>query len=78
VRDGAAITTTIDNHTVDEAMDAYVKWRELCAMVRETYDRWRRAPRAGAAVAFLEYRIALDREERSSLEYAELIRCLAR
>ena len=66
------MSTTIDQHLPDDAMDAYVEWRELCIAVQEAYDRWTHAPRSEAAGAFLDYTIALDREEHSSLEYAVL------
>jgi hypothetical protein len=64
---------TIDDRLVDEAMDAYVGWREICGDLRDAYERWTRAPRSRAAAAFAQYATALDREERASLEYAVLI-----
>ena len=67
------MSTTIDKQLVDEAMDAYVDWRQLCLAVQGAYDRWVRAPRSQRAAAFLEYMIALDREEHSTLEYRLLI-----
>lgn len=70
------MSATIDKHLLDEAMDAYVDWRELCCAVQDAYERWSCAPRSGTAAAFREYTIALDAEERSSLEYRLLIECL--
>jgi hypothetical protein len=69
------MSATIDNDLFDEAMDAYRDWRELCRSVQDAYERWARAPRSRAAVAFWEYTIALDLEERSSLVYRLLIEC---
>ena len=70
--------TTADKHLVDEAMDAYVDWRERCLAVQDAYGRWAHAPRSRAASAFREYTTALDREEGSSLHYALLMGCLVR
>jgi hypothetical protein len=58
---------------IDEAMDAYVEWREECARVWDAYHRWLSAVRADAALAFPAYLAALDREERASEVYAGLI-----
>jgi hypothetical protein len=70
--------TTGDNRLVDEATHAHVDWLERCLAVQDAYDRWARAARSRAAAAFLEYTIALDREERSSLKYAQLVGCVVR
>jgi hypothetical protein len=72
------MSTTIDKRIVDDAMDAYVDWREGCLAVQDAYDRWTRASRSETAAAFLEYTIALDREERSSLQYALVVGSLVR
>jgi hypothetical protein len=72
------MSTTIDKHLVDQAMDAYVDWRELCRAVQDAYERWTRAPRSRAGIAFREYQHALVCEERSSLQYAVLVGCLGR
>lgn len=58
---------------VDETMDAYVAWREECARVWDAYRRSLSRVRADAAGAFPAYVAALDREERASEVYAELI-----
>jgi hypothetical protein len=70
------MSPTIDMQLVDEAMDAYIDWRELCCAVQDAYERWARAPRSRMAAAFREYTMALDAEERSSLEYRLLIECI--
>jgi hypothetical protein len=58
---------------VDEAMDAYVEWREECIRVWDAYHRWLSAARADAPFAFPAYVAALDREERASEVYAGVI-----
>jgi glucan phosphorylase len=58
---------------VDEAMDAYVDWREESHRVWEAYERWLDAARADIAFACLAYVAALDREERAAEVYADLI-----
>jgi hypothetical protein len=63
---------------VDETMDAYVDWREECAHVRYAYHRWVSAVKADGALAFRAYVAALDREERASQVYADLIVRLGR
>src|SRR3954447_26782240 len=74
----SAMSTTIDKRLVDEAMDAYVDWRELCLAVQSAYERWERAPRSKPGIALRDYQVALDREEQSSVEYALLSGCLSR
>jgi hypothetical protein len=63
----------LDKQLVDEAIEAYVDWREECAGVWDAYERWARAPRIDAAGAFSAYRAALDREECASHTYADLV-----
>lgn len=57
---------------LDEAVDAYVDWREESAEVWDAYERWRHAPAADDALA-LAYCAAVDREELASHVYAELM-----
>jgi hypothetical protein len=63
---------------VDDVMTAYVKWREACLRVRETYDTWHTASRAEVDEAFPAYNAALDAEQRASETYAGLITQLDR
>ena len=63
----------IDKRPVDEAVDAYVDWREERASVWVAYARWAGAPVADCPLAFSAYRAALDREERAAHVYAELM-----
>jgi hypothetical protein len=67
------MNTTTDSHRIDEARDAYVEGLELAIAVQDAYVRWRHGPRREAAVSFAAYTSALDLEERSALEYAELV-----
>ena len=62
-----------DKQLVDDAMDAYVDWREECAQVWAAYERWASAPTFDTARAFSAYRAALDREESASHAYARLL-----
>jgi hypothetical protein len=63
----------LDRQLVDEAIEAYVDWREECADVWDAFDRWASAPGVDAAAAFSAYRAALDREECASHAYATLV-----
>jgi hypothetical protein len=63
----------VEKQLVDEAIDAYVDWREECAGVWDAYERWARAPRIDAEGTFSAYRAALDREECASHAYADLL-----
>ncbi|MEA2428656.1 MAG: hypothetical protein QOF37_2284 [Thermoleophilaceae bacterium] len=58
---------------VDEAMDAYLDWRQECIAVSDAYRRWSAAGAADAALAFRGYLAALDREQLASEVYAGLI-----
>lgn len=60
--------------TVELAVDAYVAWREECVAVRTAYLVWRRAHAAEAALAFVAYEAALDREEVAAEAFAALMR----
>ena len=62
-----------DKRLVDEAVDAYVDWREERATVWDAYARWTSAPVPDSLLAFSAYRAALDREERAAHVYAELM-----
>ena len=63
----------IDKRLVDEAVDAYVDWREERASVWDAYARWASAPVAHCPLAFSASGAALDREERAAHVYAELM-----
>jgi hypothetical protein len=65
--------STARRRLIDETIDAYVDWREECARVLEAYHCWLGAPEADTALSFWAYMAALDREERASEVYAELI-----
>ncbi|HWE09210.1 MAG TPA: hypothetical protein VG325_07640 [Solirubrobacteraceae bacterium] len=67
-------TTRRRKRLIDEAIRAYVGWREECAAVWDTYRRWTSAEPREAAVAFAAYMAALDREERASGVYVQLSR----
>jgi hypothetical protein len=58
---------------VDEAMTAYVRWRQASAHVWDADRRWRDATQADVDVAFRAYNAALEREEGACEIYAQLI-----
>jgi hypothetical protein len=60
--------------TLDDAVYAYVDWRDECTAVWHAYRRWAKASTADAALAFGAYTAALDREESAAKVYAELMR----
>lgn len=64
------MNTRYERRLVDEAIDAYVDWREECATLKDAYRRWTQASDADAEFAFWGYRAALDREESASFAYA--------
>jgi hypothetical protein len=55
------------------AMDAYLDWRDECSAVSDAYRDWADAREPDAAMAWRAYEDALDREERASLVYADLV-----
>jgi hypothetical protein len=63
---------------IDEAIEAYIEWREERAAVWNAYTLWEDAPVGDAALAFPAYRAALDREQRACEIYAELVGRLGR
>ena len=64
------------HEVVDEALDAYVGWREECDGAREAYRRWSSAARADRMLAFCAYLAALDREEVAANVYSDAMRRL--
>jgi hypothetical protein len=66
-----------DTQLIDEAMDAYVEWREECVAVWDAFARRANAPGTDDATAFSAYRAALDREECASNAYAVVLARIA-
>jgi hypothetical protein len=58
---------------VDDAVFAYVQWREECAGVWDAHARWTGAADEDIAPAYTAYRAALEREEAAAHAYAGLI-----
>lgn len=58
---------------VDEAVLAYVEWREECATVWAAYSRWTSTAADDSGGAHAAYRAALDREEAAAEVYARLV-----
>jgi hypothetical protein len=59
--------------TVDLMIDDYVSWREACADVTSSYQRWRVADRSEEMRAFSAYVAALDREEWAAIAYQRAV-----
>lgn len=67
------MNTPNEKRLVDDAIDAYVDWREACLALSDAYRRWAHACSADAGLAFSDYRATLDREERASRAYESLV-----
>ena len=61
-------------HALDDALLAYVEWREECAEVWSICAWWASAPAEDARRADAAYRAALDREEAAAKGYALLMK----
>jgi len=70
---GATVPSFWQQQLVDEAVLAYVQWREECATVWATYSRWTSAAAEDARGAHAAYRAGLDREEAAAKVYASLV-----
>ena len=62
------------NQLVDDAVIAYVEWREECIGVWNAYGWWASAPPEDVRRGHEAYRAALDREEAAAKVYAGLMR----
>jgi hypothetical protein len=70
---GATLPSLWHEQLVDEAVLAYVAWREECATVWAAVNRWAGAATEDARGAHAAYRAALDREEAAAKVYASRI-----
>ena len=59
---------------VDDAVIAYVEWREECVEVWNAYGWWAGAPPEDVRRAHTAYHAALDREEAAAKVYAGLMK----
>ena len=64
---------SLHEQIVDDAVLAYVGWREECTAVWNAYDWWASAPAEDARRAYAAFRAALDREEAAAIIYARLM-----
>jgi hypothetical protein len=62
-----------DKELVDEAIEAYVAWREACIWLNDAYLAWSRQRGCNAHVTFGGYTAALDHEERTAACYAGVL-----
>jgi hypothetical protein len=72
-----ATTAAVRDALVDDAVTAYVEWREESATVWACYGRWDRTSAHEATVAHAAYRAALDREEAAARTYSTRVELLA-
>lgn len=70
---GAAAPFWQQHLLVDEAVLAYVQWREESETVWGAYRRWASAAIEDASGAHAAYRAALDREAAAAQVYASLV-----
>lgn len=69
-----ALSSPAERQLVDDALVAYVEWREECLAVWDAYDRWvRTPPEENVSATHAAYRAALDREETAADAYAKSI-----
>jgi hypothetical protein len=66
-------TAQRDKQLVDEAIEAYVAWREACIWLNDAYLAWLRRRGSNADVTFGGYTAALDHEERTAACYARVL-----
>jgi hypothetical protein len=58
---------------VDDALDAYLEWRQQCSAVWDAYARWANATPEDKLSAYAAYQAALDREEAAAIVYRTLV-----
>ena len=58
---------------IDDAVLAYVEWREACDAVWTIYGLWASGAAHNPRCAHAAYQAALDREEAAARVYAQLI-----
>ena len=63
---------------VNEALAAYLEWREECSAVSLAYSRWASADASEASFSYAAYAAALEREERASELYAGVVADVAK
>jgi hypothetical protein len=66
--------STRHKHLVYCMMDAYIAWREECLALEDAYRRWASGDGLDAELAWATYMAGLDREERASILYGDLVR----
>jgi hypothetical protein len=62
---------------IDDMIECYVDWREACAAMGVTYERWSRGATEERARLFAAYRAALDQEEATEAQYRAVINRVA-
>ena len=70
---GSAFAEERRRQHVDELIDDYVSWREACASVAASYEKWRCSDRPDKKLAFSVYVAALDREQEAATAYQRAV-----
>jgi hypothetical protein len=73
-----ADTAQRDKQLVDEAIEAYVAWREACIWLNDAYLAWSRQRGSNAHVTFGGFTAALDHQDRTAACYARVSDVLGR
>jgi hypothetical protein len=63
------------NSQAEQALTAYLEWKQQSIAVGDAYSRWSAARRADLQTTYLAYADALDGERRASEAYADVLRC---
>jgi hypothetical protein len=58
---------------INEALSAYVAWREACVRVEDAWERWIAAPSQERALAIALYESELEGEARAARRYELLL-----
>jgi hypothetical protein len=66
-----SVSSPYERLLIDDALLAYIEWREQCAAVWECHRHGQRTSGEEAARAYGAYRAALDREEAAAAVYAK-------
>jgi len=57
----------------NEAFECYLAWRSECVVLEAAYRAWRQTSRSHAALAYVAYTAALDREECAAGRYRTVL-----
>ena len=58
---------------IDAFLDSYVRWREACEDVWNTYRSWAECQPQQRPLGFAAYQLALDREEHAAVIHCQWV-----